>query len=53
MLDRPQKGLAIIINNLHNEQKGTRKDVENLINMFEKINVYTEETKKNQHGPYV
>ena len=47
-LDRPQKGLALIINNLHNEQKATRKDVEKLEKMFEKINVQTEETKINQ-----
>ena len=29
-LRRPQKGLAFIINNLHNEQKATRNDVNKL-----------------------
>ena len=38
-LDRPEKGLALIINNLHNEQKATRNDVSKLKAMFDKIGV--------------
>ncbi len=38
-LDRPEKGLALIINNLHNKQKATRNDVSNLEAMFKKIGV--------------
>ena len=47
-LDRPQKGLALIINNLDSEQEGTKKDVENLQKMFQKINIETEEVKTDQ-----
>ena len=39
VLDRPQKGVAIIINNLHNEQPGTQKDVTSLEKMFQAIRV--------------
>ena len=45
-LDRPLKGLACIINNLHNEQKATRGDVTNLEKMFKKLNI-THEVKIN------
>ena len=47
-LDRPQKGFCQIINNLHNEKKATRKDVERLESMFQKINVQVAQTKINQ-----
>ena len=48
VLDRPQKGVAIIINNLHNEQTGTQKDVTSLEKMFQVINVQVESVRKNQ-----
>jgi len=38
-LDRPYLGCALIINNLHYEQKATRNDVTRLIAMFQKIKV--------------
>jgi hypothetical protein len=38
-LDRTKKGFAIIINNLHNEQKATRNDVSKLETMFNTIGV--------------
>ena len=47
-LHRPQKGLAFIINNLHNEQKATRKDVIKLDAMFKRINVHVDSIKINQ-----
>ena len=47
-LDRPEKGFCQIINNLHNEQKATRKDVERLEKMFKQINVQVAQTKINQ-----
>jgi hypothetical protein len=47
-LDRPKKGLAIIINNLHNEQKATRNDVTKLKAMFQKINVQLDQIKIDQ-----
>ena len=47
-LGRPQKGFCQIINNLHNEQKATRKDVERLEKMFQKINVQVAQTMINQ-----
>ena len=47
-LDRPKKGLALIINNLHTEQTATRNDVTKLEAMFKKINVQVEPVKINQ-----
>ena len=47
-MDRPQKGLALIINNLHGEQTGTEEDVKNLEKMFKKIGIDTDEVKINQ-----
>jgi hypothetical protein len=47
-LDRAKKGLAIIINNLHNEQKATRNDVRQLQSMFQKINVQLDQIKIDQ-----
>ena len=47
-LDRPKKGLALIINNLHNEQKATRKDVTKLEVMFQRINVHVDPVKIDQ-----
>ena len=46
-LRRPQKGLAFIINNLHNEQKATRNDVNKLEAMFKRINVQVDSVKIN------
>ncbi len=48
LLDRPQKGLAFLINNLHNEQKATRNDVSQLEAMFKRINVQVDSVKINQ-----
>jgi len=47
-LDRPEKGLALIINNLHNEQKATRKDVARLEAMFKKVEIQIDTVKINQ-----
>ena len=47
-LDRPVKGLAYIINNLHNEQKQTQNDVIKLENMFRTIKVQVEPVEVNQ-----
>ena len=47
-LDRPKKGLALIINNLHDEQKATRIDVIKLEAMFQAINVQIDQVKINQ-----
>jgi len=47
-LDRAKKGLAIIVNNLHNEQKATRNDVQILQSMFQKINVQLDQIKIDQ-----
>ncbi len=47
-LHRPKKGLAFIINNLHNEQKATREDVKKLKAMFNRINVQVDSIKINQ-----
>jgi len=46
-LHRPQKGIAFIINNLHNEQKATRNDVNQLETMFKRINVQVDAPKLN------
>ena len=46
--DRPEKGLALIINNLDSEQEGTKMDVDNLKNMFKIINIKTEEVQNDQ-----
>ena len=48
VLDRAKKGVAIIINNLHNEQPGTQTDVTSLEKMFQVINVQVESVRKNQ-----
>ena len=47
-LDRPVKGLAYIINNLHSEQKQTQNDVIKLEKMFGRINVQVEPVEVNQ-----
>ena len=47
-LNRTKKGLAVIINNLHNEQKASRNDVTKLQSMFQKINVQVDPIKINQ-----
>ena len=47
-MDRDKIGLAIIINNLHNEQKQTRNDEKNLKEAFEKIKVEVRKPKLNQ-----
>jgi hypothetical protein len=47
-LDRPVKGLAHIINNLHSEQKQTQNDVIKLEKMFKRIKVQVEPVKTNQ-----
>jgi len=47
-LHRPKKGIAFIINNLHNEQKVTREDVKKLKAMFNRINVQVDCVKINQ-----
>jgi hypothetical protein len=47
-LDRPKKGIAYIVNNLHDEQPETRNDVANLESMFKKINVQVDQVKLNQ-----
>ena len=46
-LDRPQKAFCQIINNLHNEQKATRQDVDRLKNMYSRINVKEVQTREN------
>ena len=48
VLDRPKKGVAIIINNLHDEQPGTQNDVISLEKMFQVINVIVEPVRTNQ-----
>jgi hypothetical protein len=47
-LDRPKRGLAVIINNLHSEQKATRNDVAKLEAMFQKIDIQVDPVKINQ-----
>ena len=47
-LDRPVKGLAYIIKNLHSEQKQTQNDVIKLEKMFGRINVQVEPVEVNQ-----
>jgi hypothetical protein len=47
-LDRVRTGCALIINNLHDEQKVTQNDVAKLKAMFKKIKVHVYPVKSNQ-----